>query len=90
MQDNFFLIYIIEKQLEKADFDMLKLACSNTFPAFLDEAQKLNEELSLAKRKDPNLEDLIAVVKVCKPYTAGLVIMFITMLSLIFSTFTLI
>ncbi|XP_050318873.1 transmembrane protein 214 [Bactrocera neohumeralis] len=53
----------IEKQLDKADIDMLKLACSNTFQAFLDEAQRLNEELSLAKRKDPNLEDLIAVVK---------------------------
>uniref|UniRef100_W8BC69 Transmembrane protein 214 n=1 Tax=Ceratitis capitata TaxID=7213 RepID=W8BC69_CERCA len=53
----------IEKQLDESDKDILKLACSKAFHIFLEEAQKLNEELDAAKRKDPNLEDLIAVLR---------------------------
>ncbi|XP_067622756.1 transmembrane protein 214-B [Eurosta solidaginis] len=53
----------IEQHLDMADNDGIKLATSKTFHSFLESAQILNEELNLAKRKDPNLDELVAVVK---------------------------
>ncbi|XP_036329132.1 transmembrane protein 214-like [Rhagoletis pomonella] len=67
---SFLLFKEIERQLDNDDKNVLKLACSNPFRTFLEEAQKLNDELVTSKRKDQIAEDLIDVVKTIQEKTS--------------------
>lgn len=56
-------IFLISLEYELSD-SASSLAMSSGFHDFLKEAEKLNAELDIAKKRDPNLDTLIRLVAV--------------------------